>query len=219
MSWRISRGSTAMRDVGGDLWCPVKSGFAKTLNQGSSNQGSSRSGRIVWGPGEIAVVGDGHAVVGGEEPEHDRGHAGGVERRREGERARSPLDGEVQLGVDDLGAGGVRARRARASPEPHAVGLDLKGAAGALGERPAAAVVHLDEERVIRQIDLEGDPDAIVQHVDLDDIGRRLAGAHAITPDAFERLQGLRRTVYDSADYVEGLTAFRERQPPRFEGR
>src|SRR5206468_3137884 len=32
---------------------------------------------------------------------------------------------------------------------------------------------------------------------------RILAGAHATTPRMFERLQGLRRTVYDSRDYQE----------------
>lgn len=48
---------------------------------------------------------------------------------------------------------------------------------------------------------------------------RVLAGAHAMPPDAFERLQGLRRAVYDSDDYEEGLRAFRERRKPDFKGR
>lgn len=47
---------------------------------------------------------------------------------------------------------------------------------------------------------------------------RMLAGAHSITPELFEKIQGLRRTAYDSNDYQEGLAAFRERRPPRFSG-
>lgn len=48
---------------------------------------------------------------------------------------------------------------------------------------------------------------------------RLLASAHAMTPSMFERLQGLRRVVYDSQDYEEGLTAFKEKRPARFLGR
>ena len=48
---------------------------------------------------------------------------------------------------------------------------------------------------------------------------RLLASAHAITPELFERMQGLRRVVYDSHDYQEGLNAFREKRKPRFEGK
>ena len=47
---------------------------------------------------------------------------------------------------------------------------------------------------------------------------RILAAAHAISPNAFERLQGLRRIVWDSHDYSEGLDAFLERRPPAFTG-
>ncbi len=47
---------------------------------------------------------------------------------------------------------------------------------------------------------------------------RLLASAHAMTPAMFERLQGLRRVVYDSSDYQEGLNAFKEKRPARFTG-
>jgi methylmalonyl-CoA decarboxylase len=47
---------------------------------------------------------------------------------------------------------------------------------------------------------------------------RILAGAHAISPNGFERLQGLRRTVWDSHDYVEGINAFLTKRKPQFTG-
>jgi len=47
---------------------------------------------------------------------------------------------------------------------------------------------------------------------------RILAGAHPMSPQGFERIQGLRRLVYDSADYTEGIRAFKERRPPVFRG-
>jgi methylmalonyl-CoA decarboxylase len=46
-----------------------------------------------------------------------------------------------------------------------------------------------------------------------------LAGATPLNPEAFERIQALRQRIYDSADYQEGIRAFLERRPPRFEGR
>ncbi|OGS48093.1 MAG: methylmalonyl-CoA decarboxylase [Elusimicrobia bacterium RIFOXYB2_FULL_62_6] len=47
---------------------------------------------------------------------------------------------------------------------------------------------------------------------------RLLAEAHPITPDAFERIQALRRKVYNSHDYEEGINSFLEKRKPKFTG-
>lgn len=47
---------------------------------------------------------------------------------------------------------------------------------------------------------------------------RILAGAHTMSPHDFERIQGLRRIVYNSKDYSEGIRAFKEKRRATFTG-
>ena len=47
---------------------------------------------------------------------------------------------------------------------------------------------------------------------------RLLANSHPLSPETFERIQGLRRMAYDSADYQEGKKAFFEKRKPHFKG-
>lgn len=46
-----------------------------------------------------------------------------------------------------------------------------------------------------------------------------LANAYDLSPLMFERIQSLRRVVYNSRDYQEGIRAFLEKRPPTFTGK
>ena len=48
---------------------------------------------------------------------------------------------------------------------------------------------------------------------------RLLSRGQPIDTETAERIQAIRREVYDSADYAEGLRAFKEKRSPRFEGK
>lgn len=48
---------------------------------------------------------------------------------------------------------------------------------------------------------------------------RLLASSHNLSPETFERVQSMRRQVYDSHDYREGIQAFFDRRRAIFEGK
>ena len=48
---------------------------------------------------------------------------------------------------------------------------------------------------------------------------RLLSASHNLGPETFERVQAMRRQVYDSEDYQEGIRAFFEKRPPQFQGK
>lgn len=48
---------------------------------------------------------------------------------------------------------------------------------------------------------------------------RVLGNAHPLNPESYERIQSLRREVYDSSDYQEGIKAFFEKRKPVFRGK
>lgn len=48
---------------------------------------------------------------------------------------------------------------------------------------------------------------------------RLLSASQNLRPETFERVQAMRRQVYDSEDYQEGIRAFFDKRPPRFQGK
>jgi methylmalonyl-CoA decarboxylase len=46
-----------------------------------------------------------------------------------------------------------------------------------------------------------------------------LVRAQPLTVETFERIQGVRRRIYDSDDYQEGIRSFFEKRKPVFQGK
>lgn len=49
-------------------------------------------------------------------------------------------------------------------------------------------------------------------------MARQITPNSPLSPGTFERIQGLRRRVYDSKDYLEGKNAFLQKRPPVYQG-
>jgi len=47
---------------------------------------------------------------------------------------------------------------------------------------------------------------------------RLLLSGQVLASETFESIQGMRREVYDSTDYEEGIQAFKEKRQPTFKG-
>ena len=79
------------------------------------------------------------------------------------------------------------------------------------------ADVNSFSDKALKALDKAGEAEANVAK--LKEELRVLSEAHPLNPEAFERIQSLRRSIYTSEDYQEGIRAFFEKRPPVFTGR